>query len=205
MDHFLKKLKQFKNQEKGMFTLETTIIFPGIFMMTIALILFSLVIYEQVVVYQRAHIIAERVAFSWDNSNKDLYTGTFGSHQYSTMDAGDGLYWRTNYIGESFIRKVFPGFETNTTQTKVSTANREGASMLPSANVVVEPPDTASLNPQVAVTVTGDLRVPDIVAEFIMNGHFEVTAYASVKDPVEVIRTTDMIIDYGNRIFNSGN
>lgn len=205
MDLFLKKLKKFKNQEKGMFTVETTLIFPGIFVMTIALILFSLVIYEQVVIYQRAHLIAERVAFSWDNSNKDLYTGSFGSNQYSTMIDGDGLYWRSNYIGESLIRKVFPSFESNTTQTKIANANSQGTAMLPSANVVVHAPDSASLNPQVAVTVTGDLRVPDIVSELIMSGNFEVTAYASVKDPVEVIRTTDMIIDYGNRIFNSGN
>ncbi|SEO60735.1 hypothetical protein SAMN04488134_109132 [Amphibacillus marinus] len=202
MTTFLKKLKQLKREDKGMFTLETTLIFPGIFVMTIALILFSLVIYEQVVIYQRAHLIAERVAFSWDNSKKDFYTGEFAMNQYSTMD-GDGLYWRSNAIGMSFIQKVFPGAQIGSTADKLDRAHAEAPGMLPSANVVVEAPNMASINPQVKVTVSGDLKVPDLVADLIMNGSFEVTAYASVKDPVEVIRTTDFILHYGERVFNA--
>ncbi|WP_144032159.1 hypothetical protein [Amphibacillus jilinensis] len=183
--------------------METTLIFPGIFVMTIALILFSLVIYEQVVIYQRAHLIAERVAFSWDNSYKDFYTGEFDIEQYTSMTS-DGLYWRTNAIGQDLIKKVFQN-ETigGTSGRKVERANEEAPGMLPSANVTIEPPNLASINPQVEVTVTGDLKVPDLVADLIMNGSFEVTAYAAVKDPVEVIRMTDFIIHYGEKIFNA--
>lgn len=196
-------LRKFKEQEKGMFTLEASLIFPIIFISTIALILVSLIIYNQLVVYQRAHIIAERVAFSWDNSAKDLKTGSFGENEYTTMPGGDGLYWRVGQIGSSFINKLGGTTETAATSRKISKANTESSAMLPSAVVVVEQPDFGTLNPQVSVTITSDFRVPEILANFISTDKYEVTAYASVKDPVEIIRTTDMVIEYGTRIFNS--
>src|SRR5699024_10636562 len=101
-----KHWKRFRKNEKGMFTLEASLIFPIIFVVTISLILFSLVFYQKVVVYQKANMIAERTAYTWDNSQKDFNTGSFAENQYSSMDAGDGLYWRTNTIGAQFIQKL---------------------------------------------------------------------------------------------------
>ncbi|WP_117168153.1 hypothetical protein [Paraliobacillus sediminis] len=187
-----------------MFTLETTLIFPTIFIVTIAMILFSLVIYQKVVIFQRAHIIAERVAFTWDNSEKDFETGAFEIYEYPSMDDQDGLYWRTNYIGETFIKKVFGDDigDSGVTDDKIEHANTGGQAMFPSGNVTIEAPASVAINPQVKVTVTGNLKVPDIVG-LISSGDFEATAYASVKDPVELIRMTDFIIQYGMEIKDS--
>lgn len=69
---FHKHWKSFKKSEKGMFTIEASLIFPTIFIVTLALILFSLVVYEKVVVYEKAHLIAERTSFTWDNSKKKI-------------------------------------------------------------------------------------------------------------------------------------
>lgn len=201
----LKRIKQLRRDDKGMFTLETTLIFPTIFIVTIAMILFSLVIYQKVVIFQRAHIIAERVAFTWDNSAKDFETGAFEDYEYPSMEDQDGLYWRTNYIGETFINKVFGGEiekSGSATDTKISTANTEGQKMFSSGNVTIEPPASIAINPQVKVTVTGNLKVPEFV-DLLSSGDFEATAYASVKDPVELIRMTDFIIQYGMEIKDS--
>ncbi|NLJ19344.1 hypothetical protein [Globicatella sulfidifaciens] len=201
---FLKKLK---DQEQGMFTLETTLIFPTLFVTTIILILFSLVIYNQVVVYQKAHIIAERVAFTWDNSKKDLNNGQFNIDQYTTLPGGDGLYWRSNAIGTSFIERISPLDKSDNlglNGKKENRAQSEASSMLASADIVVEAPNFDTINPQVKVTVTSDFKAPEIVTKFLSSDKYTVTAYASVKDPVELIRTTDLIIDYGKQIMNAG-
>lgn len=199
--HLLQKLK---SQEQGMFTLETALIFPTIFVTTIILILLSLVIYNQVVVYQRAHIIAERIAFTWDNSAKDLKSGQFDTDHYTTMPDGDGLYWRSNAIGTSFIERISQSDNLGLNGKKENRAQSEASSMLANADVVVESPNFDTINPQVKVTVTSDFKAPEIITKFLSSDKYTVTAYASVKDPVELIRTTDLIIDYGKQIMNAG-
>ncbi len=191
--------KIFKKNEKGMFTLEASLIFPTIFIVTIALILFSLVIYEKVVIYQRAHLIAERTVFTWDNSHKEFETGNFAENEYSTMSGGDGLYWRTNYIGQQFIQKIFPGRLGGVAGKKLERAQTEGDALFASGDVVVKEPASIGFDRRVEVTVSGELKLPDFV-EFISDDHFTTTATASVKDPVELIRTTDFIIYYGKEI-----
>ncbi|SFM23000.1 hypothetical protein SAMN04487943_11087 [Gracilibacillus orientalis] len=197
------KWKMLKKDDKGMFTIEASLIFPVIFISTIALILFSLVIYEKVVIYQKAQMIAERTAFTWDNSYKDFETGEFAENEYTTMDGGDGLYWRSNYIGEEFIRKIFSyRLTSDATGRKETRANTEGSEMFTSGNVVVSRADSMGFDRKVDVTVSGNLNFPDFLG-FVVSDNFEVTASASIKDPVELIRTTDFIVHYGKEIIGA--
>src|SRR5699024_12202435 len=107
MGRFLKKLKQ---REDGVFTLEATILFPIILIITMTFIFFSLVIYQKAMLTHSANTVAERLAFVWDNSYKDINSGEFD--KYPTFDGGDGLYWRTfdnQYLSKFGIDNVFGG------------------------------------------------------------------------------------------------
>jgi hypothetical protein len=63
-------------------------VFPWVLMITFLLLLFSLFISQGALLYYSSSITAERSAFSWSNSAKDVRTGAYPQDQY------DGLYWR---------------------------------------------------------------------------------------------------------------
>ncbi|WP_058305888.1 TadE/TadG family type IV pilus assembly protein [Gracilibacillus massiliensis] len=195
-----KHWKKFRKNEKGMFTLEASLIFPIIFIVTISLILFSLVIYQKVVVYQKAHLIAERASFTWDNSKKEFDTGEFKETQYSSMDGGDGLYWRSNAIGTQIILKFLnTGGLSNADAAKINRAQTKGSAMYTSGSVEIEQLGMMGFDHRIKVTASSDLKLPDFV-ELISDDNFKATATASFKDPVELIRTTDFVVHYGKEI-----
>ncbi|QGH34092.1 hypothetical protein GI584_08695 [Gracilibacillus salitolerans] len=196
------KWKMLRKDEKGMFTIEASLVFPIIFITTIALILFSLVIYEKVVIYQKAQLIAERTSFTWDNSYKDFDTGEFPINAYTTMDNGDGLYWRTNFIGKQFIEKVFPNRLKGAGDDKIERARTEGSAMFTSGDVQIEEPSALGFDRRVKVTVNGNLKLPDFV-DLLADQEFTAKTSASIKDPVELIRTTDFIVHYGKEVMGS--
>jgi hypothetical protein len=72
----------------GSISLEASMIFPWVLMITFLLLLFSLFISQGATLYYSASITAERAAFVWSNSAKDQRTGAYPQGQY------DGLYWR---------------------------------------------------------------------------------------------------------------
>ncbi|BBI32070.1 hypothetical protein [Cohnella abietis] len=83
----------------GSITLEASMVFPWVFMMTFLLLLFSLFISQGAFLYYSSSIMAERTAFSWSNSAKETSTGAYPSGQY------DGLYWR--FTDDSLVQGLF--------------------------------------------------------------------------------------------------
>ncbi|MBU9724252.1 MULTISPECIES: hypothetical protein [Bacillaceae] len=199
-----KQVKNFKTGNKGSFTLEASLIFPIIFIITIALVLFSLVVYENAVLYQRAHLIAERVAFSWDNSQKDFEDGSFEINQYNTMDGGDGLYWRIGAVASGLIEKAtkgqLSGGGSTATSRKVSKGNdmaHEIISNVSNTGDVVKyrifnTSEMAMGMQTIEVELIREINLPPFV-DLITDSEISATAVASIKDPVEVIRTTDFL------------
>lgn len=197
-----KLLNQFKKENKGSFTIEASLVFPTIFMSTIILIFLSLVVYEKVVVYQRAHLIAERVSFTWDNSEKDFNTGYFEPNTYTSMDGMDGLYWRTTSIGQNFIERIFGSLQEETVRgSKISRATNESQGLITGSNISIEVDEGFGFNQKVHVTVEQSLHLPEFV-DFLTGGTVEGRATAAIKDPVELVRTTDFIFHYGEEIMN---
>lgn len=199
-------MSRLRNDE-GSFTLETTLVFPTIFFLTIIMILFSLTIYEKVVVYQKAHKVAERISFTWDNSMKKFETGHFEKNEYTSMPAMDGLYWRTNEIGTNFIKKALNIDIKDVRSNKINKAEKEakeifyirGRSNIKSVEVDV---NGGLFTGQVIVTAQSRLKLPKFMNHFV-NNNFEATAVASIKDPVELIRITDFAYYYGAEILRS--
>ncbi|WP_078553037.1 hypothetical protein [Bacillus alkalicellulosilyticus] len=197
-----KTVRKLTNDNRGSFTLEASLVFPIIFIITIALILFSVYIYDKVVLYHRAHIIAERIAFTWDNSKKDFEDGYFDPELYTTMPGGDGLYWRSNAIGGAFVERATNGAIGNgLVNQKVGSGKSKGEQLVPGGTVTVQGPSSMGLNRKVTVTISRELNLPSFV-QLIADSNVTVTASASVKDPVELIRTTDFIFYYGEQVSN---
>lgn len=82
------RFRQWGRNQQGSFTLESTLVLPMLFLLILAFLLFSMYIYQKVVLYYMASVTAERTAFSWDNSYRNPRNGMLIEGQY------DGLYWR---------------------------------------------------------------------------------------------------------------
>lgn len=83
----LRRLECWRNSS-GSVTLEASMVFPWILMITFVLLLFSLFIGQGSLLYYSSSINVERSAFNWSNSAKDSRTGAYPPNVY------DGLYWR---------------------------------------------------------------------------------------------------------------
>lgn len=76
------------SDRSGAFTLEASMVLPWIMILTFVVMLFALFVSQTSVLYYSAAITAERAAFNWPNSYKELQTGAYPHGRY------DGLYWR---------------------------------------------------------------------------------------------------------------
>ena len=73
---------------KVRFTLEASLVFPAILICTVTLLFVGMYAYQHVYMGQLARSAAEKLAFTWNNSHKDVTTGSFNPQET------DGLYWR---------------------------------------------------------------------------------------------------------------
>lgn len=69
-------------------TLEATLVFPWVLILTLALILFMLTETDRALHYYTASVASERAAFAWPHSAANIRTGGYPPGAY------DGLYWR---------------------------------------------------------------------------------------------------------------
>jgi len=100
MKFLIKAIRKMRlDREEGSFTLEASMVLPAVFASLLAMILFSLYVYQQVVVYSVASLASERAAFRWDNSKRDPVSGMGVTGQY------DGLYWRMS--GNGALESLF--------------------------------------------------------------------------------------------------
>jgi hypothetical protein len=188
------QVERFKKDNRGSFTIEASLVFPILFLVTIGLVLLSLVIYENAVIYHRAHVIAERMAFVWDNSQKDGYTGEFQVNEYTTHSGGDGLYWRTNEKFLFYVNKL-PGISiSNPVEKKLA----RGRTMYPEVGISYRP---TLVGGEVTVELERSLNLFEYVRQ-LRGGSSDIhaTANASIKDPVEIIRTTELIYHFLERV-----
>ncbi|WP_281887285.1 hypothetical protein [Paenibacillus sp. YYML68] len=88
-------LKRLTRSTSGQITLEASLTMPLIFLSTAALLGLGLLFYFESSLYHKAGEAAERTAYIWDNSSKELVTGSVHP------TASDGLYWRLTSDGLS--------------------------------------------------------------------------------------------------------
>lgn len=187
--------------ESGSFTIEATLVYPVVFLTTIALLFFSLWTYERVALQQMSALAADRAAYNWDNSYKDPITGAFN------MNENDGLYWRVgndrisdifgSLINDSPITFHFPevghtalnsGPERKLQQVTASFPNGI-AGRLTYRNHLADREVTVQLS---------SVKTPLNFLESMLGNNKNLAAESSahVTEPVEFIRNVQLVIDY---------
>ncbi|UVI31422.1 TadE/TadG family type IV pilus assembly protein [Paenibacillus spongiae] len=92
--YLVNALARYRNRgEEGSFTLESSLIFPSLFVALLAMLLLGMYVYQKVALYYVASVSAERTVYRWDNSHRDPVSGMAPANLY------DGLYWRMGSDG----------------------------------------------------------------------------------------------------------
>ncbi|MED1561339.1 hypothetical protein AJ85_17575 [Alkalihalobacillus alcalophilus ATCC 27647 = CGMCC 1.3604] len=192
-----KRLKRFKDDQSGVFTIEASMLFPIILIITMCLIFFSLFIYQKSVVQYQANKIADQVASSWTNSQMDPKTGEFST--YTTFDGGDGLYWRT--AEASFLDFLnIPSVGTNRAADKLRPELEDAAL----GNVTVEmKPQLFGFN-AIVVTVEQPLSFPSYVTDLFGVTEIKAQSQRPITEPVEWIRNVDFAVYFYGKIGEFG-
>lgn len=192
-------------RDEGSFTVEASLLLPILMGITMLLLFFSLYSYQKSMLLQIASASAERAAYNWENSNRAT-DGSFSTGAY------DPLYWRIREDG--LLSSLFgAGAKSGSTVIELpgeSEAMEEGgqlpavklrqaAGMVP-AGLAGEMSYSYSLTGRrVSAELKKVLRLPvldNLLADQAMP---DVYARSSVTEPVEFIRTVDLMRYYGAR------
>lgn len=204
------RLLQWLKKEQGSFTLESTIVFPMLLGLILLFILFGMYMYQKVVLYYAASASAERAAFGWDNSFREARSGMLTESKY------DGLYWR---IGEDeMLGRLFGlGGEKRAAAVAIPLAGAgEAEAALPlrkleqavrwigQAGLAYEGQISYSggaLKREIEVKLKSPLSNRSVEKSWLRREPMSVST-AAVVDPVEFIRSVDLVRYYTTKFAN---
>ncbi|WP_152394967.1 pilus assembly protein [Paenibacillus guangzhouensis] len=207
MRNFRRQFNKF-SQEEGSFTVEASMLFPFIFMIIVGLLFFCLYTYQKVFLVYIGSVAAERTVYNWDNSSKEASTGAFPYGQF------DGLYWR---LTDDQTLDVLFGLTGQALGTSYALhrPGDEGSSLpirkMANASAVVPEAVQGTMLYQnqgwkrsVTVEVLNPLRFRPL--EWLVGGKasLQTQVRSSVVDPVEFIRTVELVRYYGAKFKNAG-
>jgi hypothetical protein len=200
------KYHQFNRSEKGSFTIESTLIFPVIFLLTVSFLFISIFMYQKVTLFYIASQAAERTAYNWNNSYKDPFTGEF------QMGESDGLYWRltddrlldlllvlSNQYEPSQVTLDSPASSNELPKHKL----QRMASKIPNAIEGKLIYQNSIYKRSIIVELESPIKMPSFVSDLIGN-KINARASAHVHDPVEFIRTVDLVLNYSDMLKEQG-
>lgn len=202
-------MKRLIRDQKGSFILESSLIFPSIFVAILILLFFCLYLYQNAALGQAAAIAAERSAYSWDNSYRKPLTGAYETGKY------DSLYWRLKDDG--VLQSIF-GWSSDLPTSDLSLPSEpigDGSGSLSLKKLAT----TGATIPTAVhgrmqyenklllrkVKVSLDRLIPLVPLERVVG---DVTqsgrAVSYVVEPAEWIRTVDLARYYGAKFKGSG-
>lgn len=198
-------------EDKGSFTLESVFVFPVMLALIFSFIFFSLYFYQNVVVYYSASAMAESAAFNWDNSHRDVRTGMLKETRY------DGLYWRIGTDGAlgSLLGSIWKGeAEAASVSLPVPSDEQEGHGSLARRKLMLaggwvrtaELPiegEIRLVHEGLSRYVEANLTKPIRLFPGESGGWSKrpaALARSYVTDPVEFVRTVDLLRYYGERL-----
>ncbi|NHW34379.1 hypothetical protein GQF04_07010 [Paenibacillus aceris] len=164
---------------------------------TITLLFVSLYAYQKVYLQQIARTAAERLAFSWDNSHKDLVTGNYLPAET------DGLYFRLtqNNVLDLFGRLMLSEATEIEIPSKEAGALVERklariSSLLPQGVTGTAKFSNYLLDQQVEVRLQKAFHLSPIMSRWFSATQTGGRAVSHVVEPVELIRLTDITRTY---------
>lgn len=185
--------------DRGSFTMESSIIFPLVFLIVFNLVFFGLTVYQKAALYATASISAERLSNIWDNSNKNITTGDY------VVPYQDGLYWRT--FGDQILDIL--GLISDRPTITVDYGNK-GSGLARSPGLAAKKLLKIQDNPlhnetgqgsyrhglmerSITVHLSSPLHVPSFALQLPKQERASTEAKAIVVEPVEFIRNIDML------------
>lgn len=193
-------------KEEGSFTVEASLIFPVVLFILVLLLFFTMYMYQKTFLNQHAYAASERAAYSWDNSHKQAMTGEFvvGEH--------DNLYWRLT--DDRMLGALF-GWAGVDNQVSVSIPAGEGGSLseqklaqavqhMPSAMKGMIEYQNSLIQRKVTTKLEQVISLP--LPSFLFDSGNRVLTQGSsaVVEPVEFIRTVDLIRYYAAKFKGKG-
>jgi hypothetical protein len=186
--------------DEGSFTVEASLLLPIIMGITMLLLFFSLYSYQKSMLLQIAASATERAAYNWDNSRKSV-DGSFAAGEY------DSLYWR---IGEDGLLSSLFGVGAESGGITVNIpADSDSGGPLPvmkllksservPANLTGEMQYTYALTGRtIGAELKHVLNLPVLDELLEDQANPEVKSSSVVAEPVEFIRTVDLMRYYG--------
>ncbi len=202
----IRKVKRKRHRffdQKGSFTIEATLIFPFICIVMIGLILFTIFVYQKAVLGYWAETTAERLAYTWNNSYKQIETGAF------TPEQQDGLYWRLTQDGGLSLLGLQDQRDL-TIQLPVNEHQRGNgliARKLYKAGVSLPAGidgsiafDTNVLERVIRVELRGRMKLPSFVRMFFNENDMKASTEYTIAEPTEFIRTIDLVRSYAGEV-----
>lgn len=139
-----------------------------------------------------AALTADRSAYNWDNSNKDPISGAYDIHQ------NDGLYWRisSDSLGQSSLI-VLPNTLSSTTDSAPKRKLYHAAIQLPKGIKGILTFSNQLIERKVEVQLSRMITpLPFLSQWFNHSKNLTVSSMASINEPVEFIRNTDLAVTY---------
>lgn len=199
-------MRGFYNNHRGSFTIEASLIFPVIFLITVAILFFSIFIYQKVTLHFLATETAEKIAFVWDNSYRDINTGEVETGQK------DPLYWRTfndNKVDllDMMMEKERASMEIDQNGNVVLSDNNKLNNLkLEKAAELIPRGISGKISYQnllVERTIQVELETTfsnPILSLFYKNEIISAKATAKIAEPTQFIRNVDFILIYAQEI-----
>ncbi|MEB3102688.1 TadE family protein [Ferviditalea candida] len=197
--NFPKTCKPFICSQSGSLTIESSLVFPVIFLITAGIIFFGIYVYQHVSLYSAASSAAERTAYTWDNSYKNPVTGDFYPGQQ------DGLYWHWLQDGAWDWLRLFAGNRIHSVQLDSgSDAERQDGNLIrkkllhtkrliPSGISGEAEYDNSLVERHVTVRLSSPFHVPSVLQWLIGWKEISAESAASVTEPAEFIRIADLL------------
>ncbi|GLX67678.1 pilus assembly protein [Paenibacillus glycanilyticus] len=190
--------------------MESALVFPVVFLLILMFLLFSMYIYQKVVLYYTASIVVERASFSWDNSHRNARSGMLGDGQY------DSLYWRVS--GDYMLGSLFglaadqtdvsidlPGEPNNESSGLATVKLQQASSWLSGEAGLPFQGKIAYANSVLKREVAVQLKQPVSLVPLEKTlglSEPKTAAAASIVDPVQFIRDVDMVRYYTAKFNN---
>lgn len=206
--NLLKRCKPFIRSQSGSLTIESSLVFPVIFLITAGIIYFGTYVYQHVALYSLASSAAEKTAYTWDNSHKNPVTGDFYPGEQ------DGLYWHWLQDGAWDWLRLFRGNpnESVLLNSGLDTEWQGGSligkkllhikGLLPLGVSGEAEYDNSWVERHVTVKLFTPFHIPSLL-HWLM-GREEITAVSAavVTEPVEFIRMADLLREDAGMLFD---
>lgn len=174
--------------KKGSATVEASLIFPVIFLIGVAIIYFSMILYQKAYIQSLADNASQKGAASWTNPKTDIYTGNVPK-----ASLGDGgLYWRLFDFSSEAKRKKIEEYITN----RIAAHAAMGLSKPPVVSVEL---DNYVVYKVLKINIDVSYKIPvgNLLKMFGLSNEYRFSAKSSavIHEPAEFIRNTDFVLD----------